>query len=862
VSAASPSLIEVLRRIPTRWRRLLTVLGTVAGVMIGGAVPAWATSETPPALSWMVLKDSKGINVWSYEMSLNTGGVTSPGKFVWSFLVALVWQGYRAIVVFAIWLINWVLGFSWLDWVSTPVIALSKSITSLVHTFGLAPTFLTIMAATAAVHIFRGRWTLGAFDLVVGCAIAALAVGGLSNPVGLVTGQSGYIMQSRDLGLELSSGLAHNGDTASNADQMRQQTSAMLVDTFIRMPDEMINFGRSLQGDPCEAKFDEVMRSGPHGGDDTVRNAMKDCNASMGDYADNPNSGMAISTIILSPSAIFVLLFALLLCVAVMLAVVTVLYESLKLIVVMVWAILPGESRGSLWQTFANLVMALATMTFAVVFLTAYLLLLQSVFSSSNSGSNGVMATFIFIDLLIFMGIIMFWRGRTALKRSAARLAAMMAKRPAGGSSSRLPAPQRSGLPGQAAALQAGRMLSQRAQGSGSGGSGGAGAEPGKTGAEPGQSGWVPAGTKGETRSVPRAGASGGGAADAAGAAVGAAGAGSRRRRGGKAGAAAGMAAAEAAAGAGAGGTAKDLGVQLAKSQGKKAVRGTLLKAAANAAAGVATGGASTAVTAASAARTANNVRRAAVAARLASSAAVGGAGKQDSVQRGSGAEALPGRAGAGSGGRSQPTAPAAEALPGRAGAGSGGRSLPTAPAAEALPGGRSDSPGSGGRSLPTAPARGGFDEVTTDGQTVLVPTTHGSSAARGQGGGPSNASEDKNKGKGTSKDKGTSKGSGLVSASSPSSPPRMPFAQSPPSPVNARALTGGADTTGQSRVGSVDRTGTQAPGPASAPAPRPVTPARAPAQATRPDNAASQLLRARLAARRQTQAPPSRLSR
>lgn len=799
MSAASPSLIEMLRRIPTRWRRLLTVLGTVAGVMIGGAVPAWATSETPPALSWMVLKDSKGINVWSYEMSLNTGGVTSPGKFVWSFLVALVWQGYRAIVVFAIWLINWVLGFSWLDWVSTPAIALSKSITSLVHTFGLAPTFLTIMAATAAVHIFRGRWTLGAFDLVVGCAIAALAVGGLSNPVGLVTGQSGYIMQSRDLGLELSSGLAHNGDTASNADQMRQQTSAMLVDTFIRMPDEMINFGRSLQGDPCEAKFDEVMRSGPHGGDDTVRNAMKDCNASMGDYADNPNSGMAISTIILSPSAIFVLLFALLLCVAVMLAVVTVLYESLKLIVVMVWAILPGESRGSLWQTFANLVMALATMTFAVVFLTAYLLLLQSVFSSSNSGSNGVMATFIFIDLLIFMGIIMFWRGRTALKRSAARLAAMMAKRPAGGSSSRLPAPQRSGLPGQAAALQAGRMLSQRAQGSGSGGSGGAGAEPGK-------SGWVPGGTKGETRSVPRAGASGGGAAGAAGAAVGAAGAGSRRR-GGKAGAAAG-----AAAGAGAGGTAKDLGVQLAKSQGKKAVRGTLLKVAANAAAGVATGGASTVVTAASAAGTANNLRRAAVAARLASSSAVGGVGKQDSLQRGCGAEALPGRAGA----------------------------------------------GSGGRSLPTAPARGGFDEVTTDGQTVLVPTTHGSSAARGQGGGPSNASEDKNKGEGTSK----GKGSGLVSASSPSSPPRTPFAQSPPSPANARALTGGADTTGQSRVGSADRTGTQAPGPASAPAPRPMTPARAPAQATRPDNAASQLLRARLAARRQTQAPPSRLSR
>jgi len=537
---------------------------------------------------------------------------------------------------------------------------------------------------------------------------------------------------------------------------------------------------------------------------------MKDCNASMGDYADNPNSGMAISTIILSPSAIFVLLFALLLCVAVMLAVVTVLYESLKLIVVMVWAILPGESRGSLWQTFANLVMALATMTFAVVFLTAYLLLLQSVFSSSNSGSNGVMATFIFIDLLIFMGIIMFWRGRTALKRSAARLAAMMAKRPAGGSPSRLPAPQRSGLPGQAAALQAGRMLAQRSQGSGSGsGSGGVGAAAGK-------SGWVPAGTKGETRSVPRAGA---------GAAAGAAGAGSCRR-GGKAAAAAAMVSGASGASGGAGATAKDLGGQLAKSQGKKAVRGTLLKVAANAAAGAATGGASTAVTAASAARTAqvaNNVRRAAVAARLAS--ATVGSRPQDASQRGGASEALPDRS------------------------------------------------GSGGRSLPASPARGGFEEVTTDGQTVLVPTAHGSSAAQGHGGNPSDASANKDKNNGNGKDHSQGKGGGSASSAAPgpSSSPRAPTAQptsppgaraqsSPPSPT--RALTGGADTTGQSRVGSAGRTGMQTPAAASAAAPRPVVPAHAPTQPNRPDNAASQLLRARLAARRQTQAAPSRLSR
>lgn len=67
--------------------------------------------------------------------------------------------------------------------------------------------------------------------------------------------------------------------------------------------------------------------------------------------------------------------------------------------------------------------------------------------------------------------------------------------------------------------------------------------------------------------------------------------------------------------------TATSLGKQLAASQGKRAVKGSLVRMAAHAAAGVATGGAFTAVTVASAARTAqvaNNARRAVVAARLA----------------------------------------------------------------------------------------------------------------------------------------------------------------------------------------------------------------------------------------------------
>lgn len=124
--------------------------------------------------------------------------------------------------------------------------------------------------------------------------------------------------------------------------------------------------------------------------------------------------------------------------------------------------------------------------------------------------------------------------------------------------------------------------------------------------------------------------------------------------------------------------TATSLGKQLAASQGKRAVKGSLVRMAAHAAAGVATGGAFTAVTVASAARTAqvaNNARRAVVAARLAF-VAIGGPTPRNPSPKGP----------------------------------------------EALP----PSPRGGGRALPAAPptpSRGGFDEVDAAGQTVLVPS-------------------------------------------------------------------------------------------------------------------------------------------
>lgn len=690
-------LRDRVRRTPRVWRRVAATIVALVVSVVGGALPAWAASDIPAALNWITLTDSRGISVWSYGMSLDGGGVTSPGKIVPAFLTELCWQIYRAMVVFAIWFIDWVMGFTWLAWIATPVLALSDALHSVVAQLGLGPLFLTILAAVAGMAIIRGRFALGLFEVLMGCVVAALAVGGLANPVGLVTGDSGYIMQARDLGIELSAGLAHHGDTTGNADELRAQIGQTLADTFVRTPHALVNYGRPIAGDRCESVYDDALRQSAKENDSGyVRDKVDGCDSSMGDYAGNPNVGMTMSALVLTPAALLVLGFALLLCGALLMAAARVLYESLKLVVTLVTGVLPGNGRGSLWQGIGNLVMALATMTFTIVFLTGYLLVLQAVFGNSGTGGVPVMATFVLVDVLIVIGAVLFWRGRKRLQEAGARLAALLATRPGGGAPSKLPAQQGGGLAAAQSMVQ-NRLLSRGLRTAVAAGSltGGDGAGPsGK---------WVGAATAGSTttgvftrlRTVPRRG---GGPSDP----------GPATDDGGPAptpgpGPTGGPP-------AGGGSPAALLGRQLATSMVKKTAKGLLVRAAVHSVAAASTGGLSTAVTAADAARTAhqlNNARRVVVAGRLAKAAITATA----SPSAASAAPTAPSRSPAGGSAMAATTAsPSARYEQVR----TGGQTIfvPKAPSAGAGSGSGSALP-SRPTTTPT-PASGGADQPTS----------------------------------------------------------------------------------------------------------------------------------------------------
>lgn len=413
--------------------RAVVLAGSTLALLMGmaGSASAAGSGGPPPALNFIRAVDSRGISLWQYEMSLDRGGVTDPGKFFWSLLIDLGWEAYRASLAIVIWLTDWILGFSWLATISTPVLALSDSLTGMVARFGLTAVLTTAAAVVAVSWMARGRWALGLFELATTLIVASLAVGALASPVQSIAGQDGLLMQSRDLGLSVANGLASNGQQV-DADPARMQatTTALLTDTFIRVPAQLMNFGAVIDGGSCESAYDKVLKDGPYGTDSDIRDAIKDCDEELGTYAENPSVGQVMSLVVLAPATLLILIFAMLLGGSVLLAAVYALYQGLKAIVTLVTGLLPGAARGALWATAADLIIALVTLVFSVVFLAGYLLIIQDTFAASSGGTNNIMATFFFVDALLIVGMVAFWRGRKSLQRAAGKLAQILASRP------------------------------------------------------------------------------------------------------------------------------------------------------------------------------------------------------------------------------------------------------------------------------------------------------------------------------------------------------------------------------------------------------------------------------------------------
>ena len=418
------------RRIVLRAAAAWYGAGLLLMMCTGSAYADNGGSSSPPALSWMDIQDTHGINVWSYNMSIDHGSAMHPLNVAWAFMIEMEWQFYRSLIGFAIWFITWALKFDWLQTLVTPVREVASAVTDMTDRFGATPMFLTVAATTAVVWMARGKWSTGIYELFVSCLVAALAVGVLSNPVERVAGPDGLIMHAHDAGLQIAAGLVNKGNDQADPNTIVTQISGSLADTFLRQPTQMLNFGRVIDGQKCESAWDQALRDPKHD-ENTLKDTIDKCECGGGpmkDYADNPGPGQAISGAMLIPGGAVVLLFGVMLAFAMLLAAASALGNSVRGIPVLVIGLLPGRARGSLWHTAASVAMALVIMMFSIVFTAGYMLVARGVFATA--GGDSLMRKFVIVDIVLLIGVVLFRRGIKALKTLSHSLAQALGNRP------------------------------------------------------------------------------------------------------------------------------------------------------------------------------------------------------------------------------------------------------------------------------------------------------------------------------------------------------------------------------------------------------------------------------------------------
>lgn len=423
-----------------RWACRLSAGVTMAGLSIlGGASAALAADpdgqkslgQTPPALAWITLNDSRGISMWNYELSLDRGGVMSPDKFFWASVTDYCWGIYRSVVALALWFLDWVLSFSWLQTVASPLLSLGDAMAQVVARLGLPVVFLTINALMAGLWMLRGRRATALWEVGIASVIAALAAGVFAHPVQLLAGPDGLIAGAAETGQQLAAELATGDAAGRTPEQLRQAQTGRLVDTFIRQPTELINFGRILDGTACEGAYNEVVADGPYGTDSQIRDAVGECDSQLGETAAAPSASMAIGSLVFMPAAFVILALGLVLAGSVIAAAVWAMFQALKAVVTLVTGLLPGGGRGSLMLTVAETLVALLVIVFASVFLSAFLLVVQAMFA--GSGGDSTPKTFVIVDVLIVAAIVVYLRQHRQLKASSQRLARWLSQRPGAG---------------------------------------------------------------------------------------------------------------------------------------------------------------------------------------------------------------------------------------------------------------------------------------------------------------------------------------------------------------------------------------------------------------------------------------------
>lgn len=442
-----------VRRHP-RWTAFL-LLVTAWAVSAAIAMPAayadgtsQNASNTLPFLPPLTAKDSDGVPLVNYAvLPLNRGDVWHPQQIWISGMVDSVWSTHLTVFMWVLWLLQFLLAFTWVDWIATPL----NDIATVLHaTLGdLTWPALALSAAglVGGILIMRGKVAQGAADIAVSVLCAALAVGVLANPVETITGDHGALAWSEANGANLAASVLSPDNTAPTgepdkkqaADLVTDSLSGGLIDVFIRIPAQEVAFGHALSGD-CDTTFTQQMKNqSPYDTSSTsVRDAVGKCDSAAKDYVTHTSIGQVITaaTIASGSGALFGL--AAVLAFAYLLSVMWTLWKAIKTGIAVNLAIAPGLARQMLWRSFIGMWVGALLVGGIAVVLAAYLRVLSWVMTQASKAGLTIVAQTGIIDFVVVAFVISLIWFFIHSRKSGHKLADRLAKLGLGGEGSQM----------------------------------------------------------------------------------------------------------------------------------------------------------------------------------------------------------------------------------------------------------------------------------------------------------------------------------------------------------------------------------------------------------------------------------------
>ncbi|MBF0816258.1 hypothetical protein E4U02_07540 [Microbacterium paludicola] len=361
-------------------------------VIITLLVIAWIVlaSQQAAHASWLLpedteLRDSKGVPFDSYvALSFNEPAPWEIHAILIQFLAQLIWAILWVVTGLTLWFLNFMLGFGWVDWISTPVTVFAEWLEGMFGEIHWAPFALSIAALFAGIAVMRGRTAAGLSEAFMAAIVAALVGGMLANPVAsLVAEPSGLLPQAQQWGGEIANSIVIDKDseyeiTTGTGATLSSGVTAAMMDVFVRIPNQAISYGQVLP-DACQEAFTTFKIDG-----EDAKGALEDCMRANGaeqsiDFTRSIAGFLAIIFSVSNAIAIIVLLaVSLAIGALLIIAVGGFLIAGVKSMIFGPIAILPVD-RGPLWKAVSDMVMGVFGIVVMTCGLSMYLKFLMYV---------------------------------------------------------------------------------------------------------------------------------------------------------------------------------------------------------------------------------------------------------------------------------------------------------------------------------------------------------------------------------------------------------------------------------------------------------------------------------------------------